>query len=124
MTQFHQEHQQVFGQQQNAGNDIHNSDQSLTLDAVQSATDLPALLTQLQTTITQATVDGTLPKKIGIDVKAALEKAVVESEDPKPEKKSILDYLTTAKSLIEGITTASGLIPSIVIAIASVHKVL
>jgi hypothetical protein len=124
MTQFHQAHQQVFGQQQNAGNDIHNSDQLLTFGTVHRATDLPAFLTQLQTAVTQATADGTLPKKIGIDAKAALEKAVVESEEPKPEKKSILDYLTTAKSLIEGITTASGLVPSIVTAIEAVHKVL
>jgi hypothetical protein len=124
MTQFHQEHQQVSGQQQNAGNDIHNSGQSLTFGTVSSAADLPALLTQLQTAVTQATTDGTLPKKIGIDAKAALEKAVVEVEEPKPDKRSLLDYLTTTKSLIEGIAAASGLIPSIMTAIDAVRKVL
>jgi hypothetical protein len=124
MTQFHQEHQQVSGQQQNAGNDIHNSNQSLTFGTLQSAADLPALLTQLQSAITQATADGTLPKKTGIDARAALEKAVVEVEEPKPDKKSLLDYLTTTKSLIEGIAAAGGLIPSIVTAIEAVHKVL
>ncbi len=124
MTQFHQEHQQVFGQQQNAGNDITNSNQSLTSGAVQSAADLPALLTQLQSAVAQAIADGTLPRKTGIDANAALEKAVVEVEEPKPDKKSLLDYLTTAKSLIESIAAVSGLVPSIVTAIETVHKVL
>ncbi|BCL78889.1 hypothetical protein ccbrp13_13540 [Ktedonobacteria bacterium brp13] len=124
MTQFHQEHQQVFGQQQNAGGDIHNANQSLTFGTVQRPEDLATLLTQLQDTITHATTDGILPKKTGIDAKAALEKAVVEAEEPKPDKKSLLDYLTTAKTLIESITAASGLIPSIVTAIEAVHKVL
>jgi hypothetical protein len=123
MTQFHQEHQQVSGQQQNAGHDIHNSDQMLTFGTVQGATDLTSLLIQLQSVVTQATANGTLPKKTGIDAKAALEKAVVEMEEPKPDKKSLLDYLTTTKSLIEGIAAAGGLIPSIVTAIETVRKI-
>jgi hypothetical protein len=123
MTQFHQEHQQVSGQQQNAGHDIHNSDQSLTFGAVRSSADLTALLTQLLSAVTQATADGTIPKKTGIDAKAALEKAVVGVEEQKPVKKNLLDYLTTTKSLIEGIAAAGGLIPSIVTAIEAVHKV-
>ncbi len=65
MTQFHQEHQQVFGQQQNAGNDITNTNQSLTFGAVQSPADLSALLAQLQSAVTQATADGTLPEEMG-----------------------------------------------------------
>ena len=124
MTQFHQEHQQVSGQQQNVGHDIHNYGQSLTFGTVQRVTDLSALLTQVQAAVTQATADGTLPKKTGIDAKAALEKALVEVEEPKPEKKSLLDYLPTAKSLIEGIAAASGLVPSLVTAIEAVHKIL
>jgi hypothetical protein len=124
MTQFHQEHQQVFGQQQNAGNDITNTNQSLTFGAVQSPADLSALLVQLQSAVTQATADGTLPEETGIDAKAALEKAALQTKKPTPDKKSILDYLTTAKSLIESIAAASGLIPSIVAAIEAVHKVL
>lgn len=124
MTQFHQEHQQVFGQQQNAGHDIHNADQSLTLGTVQSPADLATLLTQLQAAVIQATVDGTLPEETGIDTKAALEKATIQAKKPTPDKKSMLDYLTTAKSLMESIAAASGLIPSIVTAIEAVHKVL
>ena len=124
MTQFHQEHQQVCGQQQNAGRDIHNANQTLTFGSVQRSEDLAALLTQLQDAIAQATADGTLPKKTGIDTKAALEKAMVEAEEPQPDKKSLLDYLTTAKTLIESIAAASGLIPSIVTAIEAVHKIL
>jgi hypothetical protein len=124
MTQFHQEHQQMYGQQQNAGNDISNTNQVLTFGAVQSPADLSALLTQLQSTVTQATADGTLPEETGIDAKAAIEKAILQTKKPTPDKKSILDYLTTAKSLIEGITAAGALVPSIIAAIDAIHKVL
>jgi hypothetical protein len=124
MTQFHQEHQQVFGQQQNAGNDISNTNQMLTFGTAQSPADLPALLAHLQSAVTQAVADGTLPEETGIDAKAALEKASLQTKKPTPDKKSILDYLTTVKSLIESVSAASALVPSIVTAIEAVHKVL
>ncbi len=124
MTQFHQEHQQVFGQQQNAGGDITNSNQALTFGAAQTPADLAALLAQLQSAVIQATTDGTLPEETGIDAKAALEKAALQTKKPTPDKKSILDYLTMAKSLIEGVTAAGALVPSIMAAIDAVHKIL
>jgi hypothetical protein len=37
MTQFHKEHQQVFGYQQNVGNNITSSNQSLTLGKLSNA---------------------------------------------------------------------------------------
>ncbi len=123
MTHFHQEHQQVFGQQQNAGNDITNTNQSLTFSSVEGPADLSTLLAQIQSTVSQATADGTLPIETGIDAKAALEKAALQTKNP-PDKKSILDYLTTAKSLIESVTAASALVPALVAAIEAVHKVL
>jgi hypothetical protein len=98
--------------------------QPLAIGAVQSAADLATLLAQLQSAVSQATADGILPKKVGIDAKAALKKATIQTQKPTPDKKSMLDYLTTAKSLIENIAAASGLIPSIVTAIEAVHKVL
>jgi len=124
MTQFHQEHQQVFGQQQNAGGDIHNTDQSLAFGAVQRPADLPALLTQLQSVVIQATDTGTLPRKTGIQAKNAIENAVVEAEESTPDKKNLLSYLTTAKALIESVAAAGALVPSVVTAIEAVHKVL
>ncbi len=124
MTQFHQEHQQVFGQQQNAGDDIHNTNQALTFGSVQRPADLAAMLAQLQSAVSQATADGTLPEETGIDAKAALDKAALQTKKPSPDKKSLLDYLATAKSLIEGIASASALVPAIMSAIDAVHKVL
>jgi hypothetical protein len=124
MTQFHQEHQQVFGQQQNAGNDITNTNQLLTFGAVQRPADLSASLVQLQSAVTQATTDGTLPEETGIDAKAVLEKALLQTKKPTPDKKSILEYLTRAQTLIENITAAGALVPAFVTAIEAVHKVL
>lgn len=59
-----------------------------------------------------------------LDTKAALEKAALQTKKPTPDKKSILDYLMTAKSMIEGIAAAGALVPSIMAAIDAVHKVL
>lgn len=124
MTQFHQEGLQVYGQQQNAGGDITNTDQSLSFGTAQREADLPALLAHLQMAVSQATADGALPEETGIDAKAALEKAALQTKKPTPNKKSILDYLTIVKSLIENVTAASALVPAITTAIEAVHKML
>jgi hypothetical protein len=123
MTQFHQDHQQVFGQQQNAGQDIYNTNQVLTFKTAQSPADIAAMLAQLQTAVTQATEDGTLPEETGIDAKAALEKAALQTRKPTPDKKSLLDHLATAKSMIENVAAASGLVTSIFSVIEAVKKV-
>jgi hypothetical protein len=112
----------VFGTQQNAGHDITNAPPLSGVDAVRNPADLVALLTSLQSVVTQASTDGELPEETGIEVKAALEKAALQTKKLTPEKKSILDYLTTAKTLIESVSAASALVPSIVSAMEAVHK--
>lgn len=124
MTQFDQRGQYNSGTQQNAGGDIHNQGSSFssTTTTIDSPADLARYLSQLQTTVTEMAATNILPEEIGIDVNAALAKTTLQVKQPAPEKKKLLDYLTTAKTLIESATAASALIPAIITAITAVQK--
>src|SRR5437660_243332 len=99
MAQFDQREQKITGNQYNAGRDIN-------FTAVQSLTDLVAELEKLRDEVSRARQNGILDKKKATDVEYQITKAVQEAEEARPDKKTILDYLTAAKSLVEGITTA------------------
>ena len=67
---------------------------------------------------------GIIDKKKATDVEYQITKATQEAEEPKPDKKTILDRLTAAKSFIEDIAAAGGLVTTIVGAIEAVQKII
>ncbi len=115
MAQFDQRGQKIGGNQYIAGHDMH-------FGSVKSSVDLVAELEKLKKAVTQAQQDGLLDKKRATDVEYQITKAGQEAEEPKPEKRTVLEYLSTAKSLIENVTAAGGLVSSVVAAIEAVHK--
>ena len=115
MAQFDQRGQKIGGNQYNAGHDMH-------FGSVTSSVDLVAELEKLKQAVTQAQQDGLLDKKRATDVEYQITKACEEAEEPKPERKTILDHLNTAKSLIEDVIAAGGLVSSVVAAIEAVRK--
>ena len=117
MSQFDQRGQQVARDQYNVGRD-------LNFGAVQNPVDLVSELEKLKNEIARARQEGILDKKKATDVEYQITKAAQEAEEPKPDKKTILDHLTTAKSFIEGLAVAGGLVTTIVGAIAAVQKIL
>jgi len=96
--------------------------QQMNFGAVQNTVDLVTELEKLKEGIARARKDGVLNKKKATDVEYQITKAAQEAEEPKPNKKTILDHLTTAKSVIEGIAAASGLVTGLVGAIEAVQK--
>lgn len=114
MTQFDQRGQKV-NIQYNAGRDMN-------FGAVQNAIDLVTELEKLKEEVTRARQDGLLEKKVATDVEYQITKAAQEAEEPKPNKKTMMDHLITAKSLIEGLVTAAGLVTAIGGAIDVVQK--
>lgn len=114
MAQFDQRGQQI-------GRDQYNAD-TMHFGTVSSAGDLVAELEKLKRVVIQAQQDGLLDKKRETDVEYQITKASQEAEEPKPTKKTILEYLSTAKSLVDGVTGAGGLVSSIVTAIEAVHR--
>ena len=115
MTQFDQRGQRV-NTQYNVGRD-------LNFGTVQNSIDLVAELEKLKEEVIRARQNGILDEKKSTDVEYQIVKAAQQAEEPKPDKKTIIDHLTTAKALIEGLAATGGLVTAIVAAIEAVQKV-
>jgi hypothetical protein len=109
VAQFDMRGQRVTNQY-NAGRDIN-------FGAVQTPADLITELEKLHEQFTQAKEAGILSEETATDAQYQVTKAAQQAKKPDPDKKTIVDHLTTAKTLIEGATAASGLVTALVSAI-------
>ena len=114
MAQFDMRGQRVTNQY-NAGRDMN-------FGAVQTPDDLITLLVQLNGQVTQAQEAGVLTEETATDAQYQVTKAIQQARKPDPDKKTIVDHLTTAKALLENITAASGLVTALVGAVEVVQK--
>ena len=128
MTQFDSPPNQV-GIQSNAGGDITIADSmvniagyDLNFGTVQNEQELISQLEKLKEAFVKAGEIQIISEETAIDAEAEIKKAIGQAKKSDPDKKNILDYLSSAKSLIEGIGGASGLVSSIIGAIEAVHK--
>jgi hypothetical protein len=101
--------------QYNAGRDIN-------FGAIQTPEDLITAFEQLNEQFTQAKNAGVLNEETATDVQYQITKAAQQAKKPDPDKKTIMDHLTTAKMLIEGVAAASGLVTALAAAIQIVQK--
>ncbi len=114
MAQFDMRGQRVT-KQYNAGRDIN-------FGAVQTSVDLIAQLEQLNGQVAKAQEVGILTEETATDAQYQVTKAIQQVKKPDPDKKTLVDHLTTAKALLENITAASGLVTALVGAVAVVQK--
>ena len=114
MAQFDMRGQHVTNQYI-AGRDIN-------FGAVQTPDDLIAVLEKLNGQVTQAQEAGVLTEETATDTQYQVTKAIQQAKKPTPDKKTIVDHLTTAKALLDNITAASGLVTALVGAVEVVHK--
>ena len=114
MAQFDMRGQRVTNQY-NAGRDMN-------FGAIQTPVDLIAALEQLNGQITQEQEVGVLSEETTTDTQYQVTKAIQQVRSPDPDKKTIVDHLTTAKALLENITAASGLVTALVGAVEVVQK--
>jgi hypothetical protein len=115
MATFDQHGQQV-NTQYNAGRDIN-------FGSVNTATDLISELEKLKNQFAQAQTEGVLPEETATDAEYQVTKAIQQAKKPDPDKKTLLDHLTTTKALIENVAAASGLVTALVGAIQVVQKI-
>jgi len=101
--------------QYNAGRDIN-------FGAVQTSVDLIAQLEQLNGQVAKAQEVGILTEETATDAQYQVTKAIQQVKKPDPDKKTLVDHLTTAKALLENITAASGLVTALVGAVEVVQK--
>jgi hypothetical protein len=115
MAQFDQRGQKVHSQ--------YNVGRDMNFGMVQNSIELVAELEKLKEGVIRASQNGILDKKQSTEVEYQITKAAQEAEEPKPDKKTIVDYLTTAKALIEGLAATGGLVTAMIGAIEAVQKV-
>ena len=114
MAQFDMRGQRVTNQY-NAGRDMN-------FGAVQTPLDLIAELEKLNEQFTRAKEADVLTEETATDAQYQVTKAIQQARKPDPDKKTILDHLTTAKALLDNITAASGLVTALVGAVEVVQK--
>jgi hypothetical protein len=114
VAQFDMRGQRVTNQY-NAGRDIN-------FGVVQTPDDLIAVLEQLNGQVTQAQEAGVLTEETATDSQYQVTKAIQQAKKSTPDKKTIVDHLTTAKALLDNITAASGLVTALVGAVEVVQK--
>lgn len=101
---------------------IHIAGRDINFGAVQNKQEFISQLEQLKEAFARAGETQIIDEETAIDAEAEVKKAIGQAKKPTPDKKSLLDYLTTAKTLVEGIGGAGGLVTSIAGAIEAVHK--
>jgi len=106
---------QHVGQQYNAGRDMNFS-------GAQKAEDVVAELEKFNALLVQAKEAGILPEEVATDAQYQVTKALQQGKKPEPDKKSMIDHLTTAKELIEGVAAAGGLATTLFSAIQMVQR--
>jgi hypothetical protein len=99
-----------------------NAGRDMNFGAVQTPVDLLAELEKLNEQFTQAKEAGVLSEETATDTQYQVTKAIQQARKPDPDKKTIVDHLTTAKALLENITAASGLVTALVGAVEVVQK--
>jgi len=100
----------------------YNAGRDMNFGAIQTPVDLIAALEQLNGQITQEQEVGVLSEETTTDTQYQVTKAIQQVRSPDPDKKTIVDHLTTAKALLENITAASGLVTALVGAVEVVQK--
>lgn len=117
MSTFNQQNQKVTGNQYNAAGDINVSTSG-------SQSNVTGELNSLVSELDDLVSSGALTRKEAIDIRAKLEKAALEAEEPVPDKKGILQNLGEAKQLVSSFASAVGLVSSIAKAVELVTKIL
>lgn len=105
MATFDQRGQRVNYQYNVAGN--------INIGSVQNQMQLTEQLEKLKSELSKAAAAQVIDAEIYTDADYQMTKAIQQAEKPKPDKKSIADYLNSAKSLLEGVSALEGLVKSI-----------
>jgi len=100
----------------------YNAGRDMNFGAVQTPEDLMTVLEQLNEQFTQAKEAGVLTEETATDAQYQVTKAAQQAKKPDPDKKTMVDHLTTAKTLIESVTAAGGLVTALTAAIQVVQK--
>ncbi len=114
MTIFDQRGQHVTCQYNAAGN--------INFGLVQNRVDLVGELEKLKAEVAKARDEGVLSKKDATTVEYQITQAINETEEPTPDRQTMLDHINGAKALIETTAAASGLVSGFIAAAEAVQR--
>jgi hypothetical protein len=100
----------------------YNAGRDMNFGAVQNAVDLIAELEKLNGHILRARDAGLLSDETATDSQYQVAKAIQQAKKPTPDKKTLVDHLTTAKSLLDNVAAAGGLVTAIAGAVQIVQR--
>jgi MFS superfamily sulfate permease-like transporter len=116
MPIFDQRGQKVIYQYNAAGN--------INFEAAQDISEIVSALKNLEVEIQKAAKAGVVNQEAAIDAEANIQKAIIQAEKSKPDKKTILEYLNEAKALLEGFSLATGLVTALAQAVEIIKKII
>jgi hypothetical protein len=105
MATFDQRGQRV-NYQYNAAGDIN-------IGSVQNQMQLTEQLEKLKSELSKAAEAQVIDAEVYTDADYQITKAIQQTRKPEPDKKSIVEYLNSAKSLLEGVSALEGLVKAI-----------
>lgn len=108
MAEFHQEGQHIHGDQYNA--------ETINFDQTQNPADFLRELRNLQAELNKAVTAKAIPEENAIDAEYQVKKAILQAEQPNPDKKTLVEHLSSAKELVSNV---GGLATAIAGAIAA-----
>lgn len=105
---IHQENQVVGNQV------IADTIGTINFGAVKNSADFKGVLKNLLSQLAKLETADKIEKSVVADAKSSIEKAIIEVEEPKPNKDLIIKHIEGAKTLLEGITSAAGLVTALI----------
>lgn len=112
----------VFDQRNQKVTHQYNVDGVINFGRVQNVGDIVGQLKNIQTEVVNATKTGALDEEIAADIDANIEKAIIQSQKPEPDKNKIINYLTEAKNILANVALVAGLVKSVTEAIEIVKR--
>jgi len=91
--------------------------ETINFGAVQTPDDFRLQLRNLQAELNRAIEAKAIPEEKAIDAEAQVKKAILQADKPSPDKKTLIEHLTSAKELVSGV---GGLATAIASAVATV----
>ncbi len=114
----------VFDQRGQHVNYQYNAAGNINFGTVQNSADLAAELEKLKPELAKAREAQAISEDTETEAKYNITKAAQLAKAPQPDKKSVLDYLNTARDCLKDITAVGGIVESLSKAAAWVQGML
>jgi hypothetical protein len=96
----------------------YNAD-TINFGAVQTPDDFRQQLRNLQAELKRAIEARAIPDEKAVDAEAQVKKAIIQAEKPAPDKKTLIQHLTSAKELVSGVTGLAGALAGAIAAVGA-----